>query len=344
MFTINNDFLSDIKFQQMLLEEVSRSFAFTIPQLPIPLCRIVGNAYLLCRVADIIEDENNLTFEKKKIFFRKWIAIVSEYESPAGFMDELLPFLSDHHSLPERLLIQNIDEVIRITRSFNEDVRKRLKRCITLMCIGMEWFQNHRSPYGLKSLIELEYYCYFVAGVVGELLTEIFCDYSAKIYQRRESLRRLAISFGQGLQMTNILKDLWKDLNRGVCWLPRDIFQRNGFHLEELSNQDFSKAFREGLMELIGIAKSHLKNALTYTLFIPKSETGLRKFCLWAIGLAIFSLRKVSKIDNFIPQVDVKISKRNVKLIIQVTQLTLRSNFLLKFLFHLTTKGLVRGD
>jgi farnesyl-diphosphate farnesyltransferase len=289
-------------------------------------------------VADIIEDENSLTFEQKKIFFRKWIAIISEHESPAGFGDELLPFILNHDSLPERLLIQNIEEVIRITRSFKEDVRKRLKRCITLMCMGMEWFQNHRSPHGLKSLIELEYYCYFVAGVVGELLTDLFCDYSTKISQRRETLRRLSISFGQGLQMTNILKDLWKDLDKGVCWLPRDIFQKKGFHLDELSNGGFSETFQKGLMELITIAQVHLKNALTYTLFLPKSEIGLRRFCLWAIGLAIFTLRKIKKRNNFISQGDVKISRRSVKLIIHVTQLTLRSNFLLKLLFHLTTK------
>ena len=35
-----------------------------------------------------------------------------------------------------------------------------------------------------------------------------------------------AISFGQGLQMTNILKDVWEDYEIGACWLPREILPK----------------------------------------------------------------------------------------------------------------------
>ena len=58
------------------------------------------------------------------------------------------------------------------------------------------------------------------------MLTELFCDYSAEIDRHRKKLLQLAVSFGQGLQMTNILKDIWDDRARGACWLPRDVFQQ----------------------------------------------------------------------------------------------------------------------
>ena len=50
---------SDLAYQAGMLQCVSRTFALTIPQLPGALRDVVGNAYLLCRIADTIEDEPN---------------------------------------------------------------------------------------------------------------------------------------------------------------------------------------------------------------------------------------------------------------------------------------------
>ena len=63
-----------------------------------------------------------------------------------------------------------------------------------------------------------------MAGVVGEMLTELFCRYCPELEPQRERLTHLAVSFGQGLQMTNILKDIWDDRQAGACWLPRSVF------------------------------------------------------------------------------------------------------------------------
>ncbi len=88
---------------------------------------------------------------------------------------------------------------------------------------------------------------------------------------------------------------------------------------------------------LIGVARGHLQNALAYTMMIPAHETGIRKFCLWAIGMAIFTLRKINKKRDYKSGQEVKISRRTLKAIILVTNATLRSNFLLKRLFGLIT-------
>ena len=52
---------ADAGLQDALLPGVSRTFALTIPQLPEPLRVPVTNAYLLCRLADTIEDEPALS-------------------------------------------------------------------------------------------------------------------------------------------------------------------------------------------------------------------------------------------------------------------------------------------
>ena len=54
----------------------------------------------------------------------------------------------------------------------------------------------------------------------------------------------------------------------------------------DLSAGNYRPEFGEGLYRLIGISLAHLRNALSYTLLIPRQEIGIRKFCLWAIGLA----------------------------------------------------------
>ena len=92
------------------------------------------------------------------------------------------------------------------------------------MCYGMPRFQSSASLRGLASSTDLDDYCYYVAGVVGDMLTDLFCEYADRIARRRAELQRLAVSFAQGLQMTNILKDVWEDRSRGACWLPQEVF------------------------------------------------------------------------------------------------------------------------
>ena len=147
-----------------------------------------------------------------------------------------------------------------------------------IMSRGMAEFQRNATIEGLDDLPHLDRYCYHVAGVVGEMLTDLFCDYSAEIGERREELLRLSVSFGQGLQMTNILKDVWDDRRRGACWLPRDVFRSVGFELRSLSAGRSDPGFIEGLLDLVAIARDHLANALRFTLLIPARETGIRRF------------------------------------------------------------------
>ena len=108
-------------------------------------------------------------------------------------------------------------------------------------------------------------------------------------------MMRLAVSFGQGLQMTNILKDIWDDRQANACWLPRSVFGNGDFDLERLEELHKTATFKQGLDELLGLGHAHLRNALEYTCMIPKREVGIRRFCLWAIGLAVLTLRKIHR-------------------------------------------------
>jgi len=195
-------------------------------------------------------------------------------------------------------------------------------------------FQRSTGLNGLVDVAELDRYCYCVAGVVGEMLTDLFCAHASDIDARRSVMAPLAVSFGQGLQMTNIIKDVWTDRQRGVCWFPRDIFDRVGVDLDTLMPGQDVAGFAAGVDEMIGIAHAHLRDALAYTLAIPRRHTGIRRFCLWALGLAVLTLRKIHRDPTFLAGAQVKISRRTVRVATVVTTLTVRGNKTLTWLFE----------
>ncbi len=333
---------SDLAYQAAILEGVSRTFALTIPQLPAPLRDTVSNAYLLCRVADTIEDEAALSGPQKRVFSERWVGVVEGSEDAAAFAQDLSVLLTRSTTESERELVANTARVIRITDSLSPAQRQALLRCVRIMTRGMAEFQENASPEGLNDLQHLDRYCYYVAGVVGEMLTELFCDYSEAINARREELFALSASYGQGLQMTNILKDIWEDRSRGACWLPRSVFLSAGFDLRLLSPGQAHPGFVEGLNRLIAVAGGHLANALRYTLLIPARETGIRRFCLWSLGMAVLTLRRTYVTPAFASGREVKISRRAVKAVVVSTSALARFDTALKILFGALGRGLPR--
>lgn len=331
---------SDEAYQTHILQGVSRTFALTIPQLPPALCRTVGNAYLLCRIADTIEDEVALSAEQKCHFAHQFQAVVAGRVAAEEFTAALHPLLSSTTIVAERDLIEHTAAVIRVTHSLAVPERAALERCVAIMGEGMAWFQLHQNRDGLPDLAHLDAYCYYVAGVVGEMLTELFCHHSASMAANRQTMLTLAVSFGQGLQMTNILKDIWEDRERGACWLPQSLFQQQGFDLSRLARGKPDPAFAAGLSELIAIARGHLTNALTYTLLIPPEEKGMRKFCLWAIGMALLTLRKIHRHPGFSSGREVKISRRSVMATVALTNTFVSNDRWLRRLFNIAAAGL----
>ncbi len=336
--------LDDDGYQNTILQDVSRTFALTIPQLPDPLSHVVSNAYLLCRIADTIEDDKYMPADIKREFAERFIQVVAGQSNVESFSRSLFPLLSSEASEAEHNLIANTVSVIRITHSFNQRQRAALERCVSIMAEGMARYQDAETLDGVKNLDDMGQYCYYVAGVVGEMLTELFCDYSNEIDQHRDELMKLSVSFGQALQMTNILKDIWEDHHRGACWLPRDIFSRFNVDITNKTPGDRSEGFKQGLTKLVGVAHAHLDNALCYTLILPPHEKGLRRFCLWSLGMAVLTLSKINKNPWFTEGSQVKISRLSVKATILLTNLGVSHDNMLKLLFNLAGRNLPVSD
>ena len=335
-----NDPNSALAFQNAILPHVSRTFALTIPQLPPALRVVVANAYLLCRIADTIEDEATLPLDRKDQYQDLLASVVAGRGSAEIFAGEISPLLSGRTLQAERDLVRNTAHILHITNGFSAGQRAAIERCITIMCRGMHRFQRDANRHGLRDMRALDDYCYYVAGVVGEMLTELFSDYSPQIALHRSEMMPLAVSFGQGLQMTNIIKDVWDDLGRGVCWYPRSVFARHQFDLSTLSKDQHGPEFAAGLRELVAVAHRHLRNALSYTLLIPSSEPGIRRFCAWAIGMAVLTLKKIEEHPGFTSGAEVKISHAAVTWTTVLTRMGARSDRWLTALFDVAARTL----
>ena len=336
------DLEADLAFQEQMLEGVSRTFALTIPQLPDGLYQAVANAYLLCRIADTVEDDPGLSAQAKQAHCERFVRVLEGDEPPIRFSDELYPVLDAATPPAERELILNVPRVVRVTRSLDERQQAPMRRCVRIMSRGMAEFQASASLRGLADQQEMDRYCYHVAGVVGEMLTELFCFHVPELTQKRSQLLSMAVSFGQGLQMTNILKDVWEDHGRGACWLPRDVFARYGFDLAGVAPGCHEAGFLRGYAQLVAVARSHLAQALEFTLTVPAQETGIRRFCLWALGMAVLTLRRIYRHPGFESGGDVKISRRQVRCVIALTNMAVRSDAVLRALFALGTRDLPR--
>jgi farnesyl-diphosphate farnesyltransferase len=309
---------ADLAYQKTILGSVSRTFALTIPLLPPTMEKVVGNTYLLCRIVDTIEDAADLSPETKQALSKLFLEAVLEKSPVSSFVDPCLDALKNYSNQNELDLILNTPTVLRILHTCSIDDQVAVSRCVSIMSNGMSHFHGKQAELGLKDLQEFEEYCYVVAGVVGELLTTIFSNYSPAFAKRIRGHEDLAIAFGQALQMTNILKDSPEDRARGVSWKPAGMSQT----------------------ELLGIAYQKLEDSLRYILLIPKQEIGMRQFCFLAFGLAVMTLSKIAKYKQFIYKDEVKLSRRTVMSFYSITKIAASSDILMKIFFWLSTSPL----
>ncbi|MDP9084023.1 MAG: squalene/phytoene synthase family protein, partial [Pseudomonadota bacterium] len=132
---------SDEVYQDQILPHVSRTFALTIPELPPALRTSVTTAYLLCRIADTIEDEPALSPPETLAFLQRFTAVLAGHEQPVPLARDIEQRLSDLTLPSERELVSNMQRVIAVMAGLPEPQRSAIQRCVELMCYGMPRFQ-----------------------------------------------------------------------------------------------------------------------------------------------------------------------------------------------------------
>jgi farnesyl-diphosphate farnesyltransferase len=208
-----------------LLERTSRTFALTIPLLHEPLATDVGLAYLLFRLADTLEDAP-LWGRDARIAaldsFGEWL--IGE-ENERAWLDHSVtsPPTEDKGCLE---LMSRAEGVRASIAGRGHDLAMAMTMDVVRTSAQMGEFVARQTEEGglvLRDVDDLRAYCYAVAGIVGELLTEMFLLRHPALEPERNALMDLAPAFGEGLQLVNILKDSSSDALEGRSYLPLGV-------------------------------------------------------------------------------------------------------------------------
>ncbi|MDP3618824.1 MAG: phytoene/squalene synthase family protein [Ramlibacter sp.] len=211
-----------------LLRRVSRSFYLSIRVLPAPLRLPIAVGYLLARAADTIADSSRLPPDVRACRLDTFIALVEaapNREAASALAVSLLPFQDDDD---ERALFmalpQCLDWLSHLKAPDQADVRQVLRHITRGQKLDVQRFAAPgETPVALATASDLHEYTWLVAGCVGEFWTRLCVRHLpgfANLHERE--MRSLGQSFGQALQLVNILRDLSADLANGRCYLPAD--------------------------------------------------------------------------------------------------------------------------
>lgn len=226
-----------------LLEKTSRTFALSIPLLPEPTRRRVGVAYLLFRVADTFEDSTRWPRERRVRALEEFRALLDDPSGPrvedraAGWAAQV-PVQRDAY----RELLSELPSVLEAYRALEPGSRELIRSHTGRTARGMAEIVGRTDPDGhlrLRDLEDLRGYCYTVAGIVGEMLTELFLLDGPGLAEIGPYLRERSVRFGEGLQLVNILKDSAADAREGRIYLPPEL-ERSGVF--EMARRDLTAA------------------------------------------------------------------------------------------------------
>lgn len=262
-----------------LLERTSRTFALTIPLLEEPLASDVGIAYLLLRLADTLEDAPLWNREPRVLALDSFGGWVVGDESGRTWLEAVRtnPPTADEGCLA---LLSRAEAVRNALLGRGEELVTVISLDIVRTSSRMAEFVRRQTSDGslrLGDLADLKAYCYAVAGIVGELLTELFLARYPSLEAARRSLMSLAPVFGEGLQLVNILKDATKDASEGRIYLPRGTSHA----------------------EIIELARADLARANEYVSLLARNGAPrtMRAFCTLPIRLAEATLDRLESGD-----------------------------------------------
>jgi len=163
--------------------------------------------YAFCRVVDDIADSGELSIVEKRERLTDWRQMLGASAPDEPLLARDLRQLMAKYSLPPGML---------------EEIIAGVEMDLTIV----------RYP----TFEELRVYCYRVASAVGLVSIEIFGH-------RNPRCREYAIDLGLALQMTNIMRDVWKDFQTGRIYLPQEDLVRFHYSEADLAKRQYNEQF-----------------------------------------------------------------------------------------------------
>ena len=286
-----------------MLRKVSRTFALSIELLPYILRESITLSYLLLRVSDCLEDNEQIPVEEKPELLRLWANVLNG-SAPVDALSTRIAYLAPSDD-PEVQTALRAGEYLVLLKNLPDDLQKIIINRVQQTSLGMARWQAH-GPF-VEDETAMDDYMHQVAGLVGYLLTEIFAWYSPRVKKRIDQLMPLAREYGLALQTVNIIRGIRKDYERGWVYVPQSLYEHYGLTREGLfapENVDKAMLVINNLAEK---ASSHLMKGISYIMAFPRHQHRIRLACMWPLFFAIKTLA---------------VSKNNVNVIVSEAKLT----------------------
>lgn len=247
--------MTDLQKEAMdMLLATSRTFYIPISRLAPPVKEAVASAYLCMRAIDEIEDHTELSLNTKVDLLKSASRILEQPSEHAHFQTLFEPYQS---ILPQvTLQIRDWIDFAPIT------IQQNILHWTSVMAEGMaEWVEKN---WVIQTEQDLDSYTYYVAGLVGLLLDEIWTWYDGTSTDHDR-----AVAYGRGLQAVNMIRNREEDLARGVDFFP--------------DGWDYP--------EMFAYAKRNLKQADQYVAALDHGP--ILDFCKIPLALAHGTLRAI---------------------------------------------------
>ena len=231
--------MSRAKLDRRILKSVSRSFYLSVRLLPRAVRVPVGIAYLLARASDTIADTDGIPVETRLRRLADFEGLVRGSPTQGAVVSIQRDIHPTHAG--ERALINALPKILESYSQLEawewNETSNLLGDIIRGQSNDLETFATPGHIVALPTAAALDDYIYLVAGCVGEWWTRI-CFHHLPGYSAvsEAELMNVADSFGKGLQLVNILRDMPVDLAAGRCYLPADELAETGVDPEDLAD------------------------------------------------------------------------------------------------------------
>jgi phytoene/squalene synthetase len=256
--------MQSIDFYQSHLNRVSRSFAFCIQKLDSPLRQWTSLSYLLLRVLDTVEDSPWDSIALRSSHYEEFESFIRSNPKKSAVSEWSADF-PDAIPEGEKSLLVDVSLLFQDLHELPNSVRTHLQDTVLRMSAGMRHYgQEPSGALKLSDLGEVNRYCYFVAGIVGELLTRLVLE-TRSDFKPKSDLFKNAFHFGLFLQKVNLLKDQLTDEKEGRFLVPNRAV-------------------------LLASLRENAQGSVDYITSLPVEEKGYRVFCAWSLFLGAASL------------------------------------------------------
>ena len=315
----------DLPWCHEAVQGVSRTFALTVDVLEEPMASQICLGYLLCRVADTVEDAGHIPPEEQTAVLETYKRAIDP-ETDVGIerfraeVDEWLPAPDERNDDWEV-----VAESPTVVATFNEldlEARDAIIPPVLEMVDGMAMFlDRHAAEGGLRidDRDELEQYCYYAAGTVGNLITNLLTRGDVRDDRARQ-LRETAEEFGLLLQLVNVSKDVYDDYTEeNNVYLPAEWLEAEGVDQEAVIDPENRESSARVVGRTAEYARSFLDDAQAYLETMPLSHGNTMEAWTVPYLLAVGTLRELgSRPEDALTETGVKISRQEVFAVMSV--------------------------